>query len=259
MNTDGIRESSASAGRFRSTAATHAGAVRASNQDDFVNRPDLGLWAVADGAGGHEAGEAASRLVVTVLEAIPADLPPGALLAEVRQRLENAHEMLRHEAARRGPGATVATTIVVLLAHEDHFACLWAGDSRAYLLRDGSLLRITRDHSLVQDLVDSGTITEEAAGSHPHANIVTRAIGADLEAFSLEKQLGGLVAGDRLMICSDGVTKVLAEADIAALLGAGEEARAESLVAAALARQARDNVTAVAVQVDEAGGVPAQS
>jgi protein phosphatase/serine/threonine-protein phosphatase Stp1 len=254
MSGEGIQGNTACAGRFRSTAATHAGAVRPSNQDGFVNRPDLGLWAVADGAGGHEAGEVASRLVVTVLEAIPADLPPGELLAEVQQRLETAHETLRQEAARRGPGTMIATTVVVLLAHEDHFACLWAGDSRAYLLRDGTLLQVTRDHSLVQDLVDSGVITEEAAENHPHANVVTRALGADLEAFSLDKQLGGLLAGDRLMVCSDGVTKVLAEAEIATLLGAGEEAGADRLIMAALGQQARDNVTAVAVQVDGPGG-----
>jgi protein phosphatase/serine/threonine-protein phosphatase Stp1 len=251
MNGDGIERSTARAGRFRSSAATHAGTVRSSNQDGFVNRPDLGLWAVADGAGGHEAGEVASRLVVATLESIPAELPPNELLTEVQQRLETAHQTLRQEGERRGPGTMIATTVVVLLAHEDHFACLWAGDSRAYLLRDGALLQVTRDHSLVQDLVDSGAITEEAAETHPHANVVTRALGADLEGFSLDKQLGGLLARDRLLICSDGVSKVLADDDIAALIGAGEEAEADGLIKAALGLQARDNVTAVMVQVDQ--------
>ncbi len=207
MNGDGIQRDTACSGRFRSTAATHAGTVRPSNQDGFVNRPDLGLWAVADGAGGHEAGEVASWLVVAALDAIPPELPPAELLAEVKLRLETAHKNLREEAARRGPGALIATTVVVLLAHEDYFACLWAGDSRAYLLRDGVLLQVTHDHSLVQDLVDSGAITEAAAENHPHANVVTRALGADLEEFSLDKQLGGLMPGDRLLVCSDGVTK----------------------------------------------------
>jgi serine/threonine protein phosphatase Stp1 len=253
MNRDGIERNTARAGRFRSSAATHAGVVRASNQDGFVNRPDLGLWAVADGAGGHEAGEVASRLVVAALGSIPVELPPSQLLAEVQQRLETAHETLRQEGARRGPGTLIATTVVILLAHEDHFACLWAGDSRAYLLRDGALLQVTRDHSLVQDLVDSGVITEEAAETHPHANVITRALGADMEAFSLDKQLGDLMAGDRLLICSDGVSKTLEQADIAALLGTGEAAEADRLILAALEQRARDNVTAVTVQVERAG------
>src|SRR3954470_224830 len=106
MSGDGIERNTASAGRFRSSAATHAGVVRSSNQDGFVNRPDLGLWAVADGAGGHEAGEVASRLVVSTLESIPVELPPGQLLAEVQQRLGIAHETLRREGERRGPGTT---------------------------------------------------------------------------------------------------------------------------------------------------------
>ncbi len=252
---DGIERDTARAGRFRSTAATHAGLVRPSNQDGFVNRPDLGLWAVADGAGGHEAGEVASGLVVASLQAVPAELPPAALLAEVQRRLEAAHTALRQEGERRGPGAQIATTVVVVLAHEDHFACLWAGDSRAYLLRDGALLQVTRDHSLVQDLVDAGMITEAAAETHPHANVVTRALGADLEVFNLDKQIGGLLPGDRLLMCSDGVSRVLEEAMIASLLGAGEEAGADRLIAAALGQQARDNVTAVAVLVDAMGGL----
>jgi serine/threonine-protein phosphatase Stp1 len=253
MNGDGIERNTARAGRFRSSAATHAGVVRSSNQDGFVNRPDLGLWAVADGAGGHEAGEVASQLVVSALESIPVELAPIALLAEVQQRLETVHATLRQEGERRGPGTLIATTVVILLAHEDHFACLWAGDSRGYMLRDGALLQVTRDHSLVQDLVDSGVITEQAAETHPHANVITRALGADLETFSLDKQLGDLVAGDRLLICSDGVSKTLERAEIAALLGAGEVADADRLILAALEQRARDNVTAVMVQVEMAG------
>src|SRR4051795_6539662 len=124
MSGDGIERNTASAGRFRSSAATHAGTVRSSNQDGFVNRPDLGLWAVADGAGGHEAGEVASQLAVSALDSIPVELPPNKLLIEVQQRLETAHNTLRQEGARRGIGTMIATTVVILLAHADHFACL---------------------------------------------------------------------------------------------------------------------------------------
>ncbi|MGH7084959.1 MAG: PP2C family protein-serine/threonine phosphatase, partial [Acetobacteraceae bacterium] len=152
-----------SAHRFRSWAATHPGARRTHNEDSFVDRPELGLWAVADGAGGHEAGEDAAIMIAEQLAAIPAGLGAGRLLAEVRTRITATHGALRIEAARRGPRAIIAATLVVLLARDDHFACLWAGDARGYLLRDGVLAQITHDHSLVQELVDTGAISAAEA------------------------------------------------------------------------------------------------
>ena len=237
------------AGPFRSWAATHAGAVRSHNEDRFVDRPDLGLWAVADGAGGHEAGDVAAATVAAGLDAIPAELPPGEMLAEVRQRLAEAHAALCAEATRRGPGVMLASTIVVLLVRDGHFACLWAGDSRAYLLRAGRLQRVTRDHSLVRELVDAGAITEAEAETHPHANVITRAVGADCPALELDKSTGELVPGDRLLLCSDGLTKTLKEAEMEALLAAieDESSPAEALLEAALARRPSDNVTVVAI------------
>ena len=245
----GIVHTVASAGGFRSWAATHCGTVRQHNEDGFVNRPDLGVWAVADGAGGHQAGGVASAHVVQALEALPPALSAGQVLVEVRQRLAAAHEWLRAEGARRGEGAVVATTVVVLLARDGHYACLWAGDSRAYLLRAGKLVQISRDHSLVQDLVDSGALAAAEAEGHPHANVITRALGVDLPEFELDKHSGALLPGDRLLMCSDGLSKALTDAAMADLLGADEDALAERLVLAALTAQATDNVTAVAVQV----------
>ena len=225
----------ASHGPFRSWAATHNGMVRTHNEDAYVNRPDLGLWAVADGAGGHDSGEVASGEVAGTLQALPQGLSAGQILAEVRGRLEATHLHLRQTASQRGPGSVIATTVVVLIARDDHFACLWAGDSRAYLLRAGTLTRVTRDHSLVQDLVDSGAITE--------------AVGADSEILDLEKRTGRLMPGDRFLLCSDGVCKTLADAALGALLGADEDAGAERLIMAALTAQANDNVTAVTVEI----------
>ena len=109
-------------------------------------------------------------------------------------RINDTHRALREEAARRGADTVIASTLVALLARDDHFACLWAGDSRAYMLRDGELRQITKDHSLVQELVDSGTIAPEDAEKHPHANIITRAIGADIDEVVLEKVSGRLQA-----------------------------------------------------------------
>lgn len=245
-----MRLNFARSGRFQSAAATHVGAVRNHNEDRYVNRPDLGLWAVADGAGGHQAGEVASGKIVELLEAIAPNLAAPQMLAEVRLRLNAAHNALREEAARRGPGALVASTVVVVLARDAHFACLWAGDSRAYLMRRGKLEPLTRDHSLLQELLDSGRITEEQAIGHPQGNVITRAVGADAQTLELDKVTGQLLSGDRFLLCSDGLCKTLDEAEIgAALTGDAEEPAPEQLIRAALERQVGDNVTAVEIEV----------
>jgi len=225
-----------------SSAATHVGTVRKRNEDSVVHRPDIGLWAVADGAGGHGAGDVASQAVAAALDAIPDGLSAAQLLAEVRLRIDAVHADLQARAAAEGPGRVMATTVVALLARHGHFACLWAGDSRAYLLRGGALQRVTKDHSLVQEMVDAGTLAEADAESHPQANVILRAVGAD-GPLSLDKVSGRLVPGDRLMLCSDGLFKALPEDELAALMHAGDAA--EALVEAAVARGARDNVSAV--------------
>ncbi len=233
--------------KITSWASTDNGAKRDHNEDALVNRPDLGLWAVADGAGGHDAGEVASGMIVAALEAIPPELPPADLLSLVRARVTGAHDALREEAERRGPEVVIASTVVVLVVRDGHFACLWAGDSRAYLLRDGTLSQISHDHSLVQELVDSGEITAEAAERHPYNNVITRAVGAAIDEFALDKVTDRLQPGDRFLLCSDGLSKTLAEAELATLLD--DPAPTEAMIAAALARQVNDNVTAVVVAV----------
>ena len=238
-----------SAVHLRSWATSHPGMKRKHNEDAYVDRPDLGLWAVADGAGGHHAGEVASGMIRESLEAIPPGLSASELLSEVRTRIELTHEALRAEAERRGPDVIIASTVVVMLARNDHFACLWAGDSRAYLLRDGALQQITRDHSLVQELVELGVIRPDEAEHHPRANVITRAVGADLDEFALDKVSGRIQIGDRFLLCSDGLCKTVPEDELANLLSdnAGTTPP-DTLVAAALALNATDNVTAVAVE-----------
>jgi serine/threonine protein phosphatase Stp1 len=244
-----IRSTVACAGRYRSCAATHVGMVRSRNEDNFVNRPDLGIWAVADGAGGHDAGDVAARIVTDALSAMPPGLGASELLAEARLRLAAAHDSIRAEAARRGAQAILATTIVVLMAHRDHYACLWAGDSRAYLLRGGRLGLLSHDHSLVQELVDAGALSPEQALQHPRANVITRAVGADSRKLELDKISDRLRPGDRFLLCSDGVSKILPETEIVRLLGSGTGSPAEHIVTAALDRAADDNVTAITIEV----------
>lgn len=236
--------------RYRDWATTHAGAVRSHNEDAMVSRADIGLWAVADGAGGHDAGEVASAMIAEALESIPGTLTAEETLTQVRMRISATHHALHVKAAEAGEGSVIASTVVVMLARNGHFACLWAGDSRAYRLRAGALSQITRDHSLVQELVDAGAITAEAAESHPQANVITRAVGAGTEALELDKVTDRMEAGDRFLLCSDGLCKTLDESSIRALLAVpGEPAAA--LVDAALAARVRDNVTAVVLEVLE--------
>jgi len=232
--------------RLDSSAATHCGTVRSRNEDVFVDRGDIGVWAVADGAGGHGAGDVASAAVADALAALPAGLSAAEILAQVRLRLAAVHAELQRRAAAAPGGDIMATTVVVLMARGDHFACLWAGDSRAYLLRDGSLQQITRDHSLVQELVESGLLAAESAEGHPQANVITRAVGSR-EPLELDKISGSLQPRDRLLLCTDGLFKALREPDIAQAVAAG--CSVQQLLEQALQAGARDNVTAVLIEV----------
>jgi protein phosphatase/serine/threonine-protein phosphatase Stp1 len=241
--------------RIRSWHATHNGTKRKHNEDTWVDRPDLGIWAVADGAGGHQAGEVASGMIAEALDSLPPGLSAPELLGAVRARIAETHRALREEAARRGGNTMIASTLVALLARGEHFACLWAGDSRAYMVRDGEMRQITKDHSLVQELVDSGTIAAEDAESHPHANIITRAVGADIDDLVLDKVSGRLQHGDRFLLCSDGLCKTVPFRQMADLMGTDNGVPPpQSLIAAALALDVTDNVTAVAVEIPPAAG-----
>jgi protein phosphatase/serine/threonine-protein phosphatase Stp1 len=184
------------------------------------------------------------------LQAIPGQIGAGQLLAEARGRVLGVHNFLLAEAARRGPGVMLASTVVMLLVRDAFFAALWAGDSRIYRLRDAELTLLTRDHSLVQEMIDSGQITPDQAEAHPRANVITRAVGAGPEDLALDKITGSVVTGDRFLLCSDGLSKTLSDAEIAGLLMAPPGLTpSEMLINAALARQVTDNVTAVVVEV----------
>jgi serine/threonine protein phosphatase PrpC len=236
--------------RFTSRALTHVGLVRRRNEDACLDRPDLGLWAVADGMGGHEAGDLASTRIVAALGEIepPADL--GAFADICASRLTAVDAELRARAAMLGPAAVIASTVVALLADGIEFVCLWAGDSRIYRWRDSELRQLTTDHSRVQELVDSGLLRAEAAANHPEAHIVTRAIGGGRLEFGAVRDT--LRPGDRFLLCSDGLTNMLTDAEIAREIAepAAVDAAAEQLLDLVLARGAVDNVTIVIVAVE---------
>ena len=232
---------------YRSAARTHVGAVRERNEDAVLDRSEIGLWAVADGAGGHQRGDYASARIITALsEVIP---PPSAalLIDDVRTRLGHINRELRAKAADIGPQAMICSTVILVSIADARSCCLWAGDSRCYLLRAGGLQQISHDHSYVQNLVDRGEIGPEAAADHPLANVVTNMLGAG-DGFALEERWDRLVPGDILLLCSDGLCRALADPDIAAILRDHPvEAAADRLIESAVSRSAKDNVSVVVI------------
>lgn len=226
---------------------THRGRVRERNEDSILTDPTGVLWAVADGMGGYGHGDVASDLVIDSLAALTDEGDPAAALL---RHLDLANAAVRAEAARLGQmGATVVAAILQrAMAH-----VVWAGDCRAYLMRAGRLRLLTRDHSLVQDLIERGEITEAEAVTHPEQHIVTRAIGgaALLEAESVAVPL---LFGDRLLLCSDGLPRCVYESAMTAVLAQAvtPQEACEALVREALEAGAPDNVSVIVIDMRRA-------
>lgn len=231
--------------RWESHALTHVGAVRSNNEDAFLDRPTAGVWAVADGMGGHASGEVASRVVVEQLAQLPVDGSLSLLVDAAEDRLLEANRQLLTLAMHFKERA-IGSTVVTLLARGCHAACLWAGDSRLYRLRSGHIERLTRDHALVEDLVASGLLKRDAATTHPGANKITRAIGVSPSLF-LEIEVFKAESGDVYLLCSDGLYRELKDAEIAAALN-GDAPDVNRLLQVALERRPRDNLTALTVR-----------
>lgn len=231
---------------WTSGGATDQGRHRTINQDAFLDRPEFGIWAVADGMGGHRDGGRASQMLVEALAALPRPPLLGAVAEGVRAALTEVNRRLVKEAEAEG-GDVIGSTIVTLIARGDHCGLLWVGDSRAYRLRDGVISRLTRDHTQVQVLVDQGVLTPEQAEHHPYSNVLSRAIGAE-DAVEIDARIEPLHAGDIYLLCSDGLDKELSDEQIGALLGGPDPtAVCRTLVQAACEAGGRDNVTAVVV------------
>jgi len=231
-----------------SLALTHVGKVRARNEDALLDRPDLGLWAVADGMGGHYAGDYASTRIVDALHDIDPPSDPSGFMAAVKNRLGEVDSELRDRAAAFGRGTVIGSTVVALLVFGRYFACVWAGDSRLYLLRDGVMRQLTRDHSRVEELIREGEVDEEEAATHPEANVLTRAIGAG--RFALETLQDQIYPGDTFLLCSDGLYKMVSAPDIEReLTGTSLPGAANRLLETALERGAIDNISIIVVTV----------
>ena len=234
--------------RLQTVTRSHVGCRRKVNEDSVLARPDLGLWSVADGMGGHAAGDLASRLVVEGLAAAPPGLPLAEGAEAARQRIKAVNANLL-AIGRDGPEhKTIGSTVTALLIDRDRFACLWAGDSRIYLARGGVLQQLTRDHSLVQQLVDLGEITPEEARNHPNGNVITRAVGSS-DRLDVDMVQGEVRPGDAFLLASDGLTRLAGDEEMLAVLEAEVlEAAADELLELCLKRGAPDNVSFVMVR-----------
>ncbi|MET0964705.1 MAG: protein phosphatase 2C domain-containing protein [Noviherbaspirillum sp.] len=224
---------------WQSASCSHVGRVRTVNEDSCLDQPERGLWAVADGMGGHTLGDVASRMVVDALARMP--VPTSA---EVQATILGVNRRLVTEAAMRDV-QVIGSTVVVLLAGGRRCTCLWAGDSRIYLYRDGVLQQLTRDHSHVEELVARGLLSRAEAGSHPGHNLITRAVGV-ADALALEEADTEVSGGDMFLLCSDGLSNEVSAQQMAAVLALHDcRAAAERLVELALDHGGRDNVTVV--------------
>ncbi|MFC5699290.1 PP2C family protein-serine/threonine phosphatase [Pseudomonas sp. GCM10022186] len=233
--------------QYRSASHSHVGMVRQVNEDACLDATQAGLWVVADGMGGHAAGDFVSSLIVDTLRGIPPEPDLQAYVQAIRAMLERLNAAVREEAARRGV-PLMGSTLVLLAARGGRAICLWAGDSRMYRLRDGRLETITHDHSYVQELVDSTLLSEAEARTHPMANMVTRAVGAQ-ERLELASAELDVLQGDCFLLCSDGLNKTVQDDELREVLGyAAPYEMVRSLVHLGLTRGAPDNITAVVVK-----------
>jgi serine/threonine protein phosphatase PrpC len=237
----------------KSSSATHVGMVRKLNEDSYISRDDIGLWSVADGMGGHQAGDLASQTVVAALAGVPACNDIHELLDATRLALSQANSKLIGMDGEFSGGRVPGSTVVVLLIVGREAAVVWAGDSRIYRFRNGVAEQITRDHSHVQELVDQHLIRPEEAESHPMANVITRAIGIE-EPLETEALMVDVMEGDRFLLCSDGLTRLLNLEEIQNLMTSREmDETTHTMIHTALIRGAPDNVTVVEVQCLAAG------
>jgi protein phosphatase len=235
---------------FESAARTHVGNVRRRNEDRYHADPRLGIFAVADGMGGHDAGDLASAAVVEELASVGRAVSADDLLNRTHERLIRAHQSLLALARERGSGI-IGATVAALLVHGGFYALLWSGDSRIYLARGGTIRQVTRDHSEVEALVERGVLTRAEASGWRGRNAITRAVGVH-ETLEVEVVDGTLAPGDVFVLCSDGLSDGVTADEICSIVtAAAPEEAADRLVDLALARGGHDNITVVVVRCRE--------
>jgi serine/threonine protein phosphatase PrpC len=236
---------------------SETGKVRKENQDACLDLPELGLWIVADGMGGHQAGEVASRTIIEHCQQTSEPHDLKSFISEVQRRLlevnQSLIEMAREIRSQQNNNATIGSTVVVFLAYGKQCAYLWVGDSRIYRFRKTRLEQLTRDHSMAQYYIDTGAMTPEDAYQSNMANALTRAVGAN-EELMIDLKIDEIQDGDIYLLCSDGLYREVSEADMTQLMSRGDDCytTTKNLLDSALNNGARDNITVSVVQIKDA-------
>ncbi len=229
---------------------THTGLVRERNEDNYACLPEQNLWLVADGMGGHDSGDFASRTIIEQAGKFTQQpsLEDSILLLE--ENLLHSNEIIREKAAHRGRSATIGSTVTCLYLWHNLAFALWAGDSRIYRFRDNQLQRLTEDHSYVEELVRMGKVNAEEAEAHPASNVVLNAIGIENELI-IDMEYYEIMHNDMFILCSDGLYKDLPDDKIAGILNTPDADLAtlnQHLIDAALEVGGSDNCTVVLVK-----------
>ena len=224
---------------------THQGNVRRINEDALLVQGRYPLMVVADGMGGHQAGDVASQMLVERLGAL--DLADGIYnaAAQIESSIIQCNNRLIEYSREKFGGQPIGCTVVAMLADSSMGMCIWAGDSRLYGVREGRLEQISRDHSYIAELVRSGQISADEATDHPSSNIITRAVGASAE-LTLDSESFGIIDGDTYLLCSDGLYNEVGPADLLFAMSADDIWQSsDQLLKLCLSRRARDNVSFV--------------
>ncbi len=232
-----------------SAGITDVGNVRKVNEDAILDRPQSGLWVVADGMGGHEAGDVASSSIVTALSRLGDYDRPRVFVDAVEDCIIDVNRRLYD--ASSAAGQVMGSTVAAVLALPGYALCMWAGDSRVYRLRNFELEELTTDHSEVEELIAEGSLRREDADSYPGENVITRAVGGEADLY-LEVRLFELRHKDRYLVCSDGLYKDLSFKEIESILCEGAVTMAcQKLLELAKSRRCSDNVSIIGVDFEQ--------
>lgn len=234
--------------KWESAADTNVGVVRKVNEDSILSRPEVNLWAVADGMGGHAVGDVASRMIKEVLERVSCEGSLDKVVDEIEDALLTVNQQILQYSQSVLDNKVIGSTVVVLVIVGRIGICFWVGDSRLYRYRKGVLDQLTRDHSRVEELIQQGVLSPEDAENHAESNVITRAVGVDSD-FVVDVQAFDVQLKDTFLLCSDGLYNVLTREEIELhLTEPFLEDKVRNLIGNALDNGAPDNVSAIVVK-----------
>lgn len=237
---------------WESAALTDKGRKRKHNEDAIVALPRDGIFVVADGMGGHAAGDVASRMLTEAVATIGTDVSFPSLVDRFDDTMIEINRQIRAHADEHFGGKTMGCTVVAMLVEGEVGVCMWAGDSRLYRVRDGEMVQVSRDHDPLEELVESGTLTPEEADDHPDSSVITRAVGGSPD-LHLDIIAFDVLPEDVYLLCSDGLYREVERDELHQMLGNEEpvDRTADKLMNLALERGARDNVSLIVVRCRE--------